>query len=844
MTNFCSRLLFTALAERRDFLMAGMNPNNVPNGRMRSRIAVLILTMCGLCFGAVFVRLFYMQVVKNEFYSSKAREYQTKDSIVTPSRGTIYDRNMNKLAESAATERVSINPNTVYSPSRQEKTGLNEGQQRENVARMLAETLGMNYDSVLRMVSDTTMESKDIKSRVDQDTCNTIRKWMEENGTYGITFTPDTRRYYINGAFASQLLGMTDGDGVGSYGIEAAYNSELTGKPGRLVRAENARNSEMPFEYEQYVEAENGNSIVLTIDETIQSILENHLETALADNPYARDGVEGIVMNPKTGEVYAMASMPDYDPNEPYTLAGVYYNEEKRQIEELMKTYQPDVPFDISDEYYIYGRSVGLVNLPNQDMELPDRFRDVIDKKTGKVVGKRPSTLIEEIRDCRSRQLIRMWTNHTISSAQEPGSTFKLMTVSSAMESGSVAATTPFYCSGERTVTGETIHCWRRTGHGAEDTMQALMNSCNPAMIEIGFKTGANTFYEYMKAYGLFEKTGIDLPGESRGVFYKDGLKGFKASDTNLPVATFGQRFNVTTIQMASMISAIVDDGKLKTPYVVKEVLYPDGSVKQTTQTEVKRQVISEETSAFMREAMYQTVYNGTATNAYVAGYNVGGKTATSEIPKEKYDLEARYNAGITAVAPIDDPQILVYIVVKDIPNSYDHGGGKVAAPIAARVVADVMPYLGIEPVYTSEESGRAEHSVPNLVGMTEAEAEQELAAIGMEYRVRGKVSSETVTDQIPAAGTKLQGKSRVILYMGGEPSGEEVAVPNLNGLTPQECRDKLQSRGLYLKRMGIPNKNTSQSTRPLRQYPESGTMVAEGSVVTVEFINTTNIGD
>lgn len=822
--------------------MASMN-NNTPNSRMRSRIAVLIIVLCGMCFAAVTVRLFYMQVVRNQFYISKAREYQTKDSIVTPSRGTIYDRNMNKLAESAATERISINPNQVYSIDRQDSTGFNETQQRENVARMLSETLGLSYETVLRQVSDTTKQSKDIKSRVDQDTCNTIREWMAENGNYGINFTPDTRRYYINGAFASQVLGMTDIDGKGTYGVESSYNDELTGKPGRLVRAENARSGEMPFEYEQYVEAEDGNSIVLTIDENIQSILENHLETALADNPHARDGVEGIVMNPRTGEIYAMANMPDYDANEPYTLTGIYYDEEKRQIENLMETYQPGVLFEITDEYYIYGRSAGLVYVPNQDMDLPDRFKSVTDDK-GKVIGQRPSTLIEEIRDCRSRQLVQMWTNHTISSAQEPGSTFKLMTVSCAMDSGSVAATTPFYCSGERTVTGVTIGCWRKIGHGSEDTMQALMNSCNPAMIEIGFKTGANTFYEYMKAYGLFENTGIDLPAESKGVFYSGGLSGFKSTDTNLPVATFGQRFNVTAIQMASMIAAVVDDGKLKTPYIVKEVLYPDGSVKSSTQVEVKRQVISEQTSAFMREAMYQTVYNGTATNAYVAGYNVGGKTATAEIPRRSGDLEDRYNAGITAVAPIEDPQVLVYIIVKDIPNSYDHGGGKVAAPIAARVIADVMPYLGVEPVYSSEESARAEHQVPNLVGMTEAEAERELAAIGMEYRVRGRVDSETITDQIPAAGTRLQGKSRIILYMGGEQSGEEVAVPNLTGLTPAECRDTLQARGLYLKRMGIPNKNTSSGTRPLRQYPESGTMVAEGTVVTVEFINTTNIGD
>ncbi len=823
--------------------MASMN-QNTPNGRMRSRIAVLVIMLCGVCFAAVAVRLFYMQVVRNQFYITKARQYQTKDSIVAPSRGTIYDRNMNKLAESAATERISVNPNQAYTKARQDRTGLNETQQREKVARMLAETLGLNYETVLQQVSDTTKQSKDIKSRVDQDTCNTIREWIEENeSSYGITFVPDTRRYYINGAFASQVLGMVDGDGVGTYGVEAAYNAELSGKPGRLVRAENAQNGEMPFDYDQYIDAEDGNSIVLTIDENIQSILENHLETALADNPYARDGVEGVVMNPNTGEVYAMASMPDYDANEPYTLTGIYYEAEKKAIEGLMEKYQPEVPFEINDEYYIYGRKAGLVYVPNEDMELPDQTEPVYDEK-GKVIGRRQRTLIEAIRKCRSDELIRMWTNHTISSAQEPGSTFKLMTVSSALESGSIATTTPFYCTGERTVTGETIHCWKRTGHGAEDTMQAVMNSCNPAMIEIGFKTGANTFYEYMKAYGLFEKTGIDLIGESAGVFYSGGLDEFKSSDTNLPVATFGQRFNVTTIQMATMISAIVNGGELVTPYIVKEVLNPDGSVKEETKPVIKRQVISEQTSAFMREALYQTVYNGTATNAYVAGYNVGGKTATSEIPRQKDDLEDRYNAGIVAVAPIEDPQLLVYIVVKDIPKSYDHGGGKVAAPIAARVVADAMPYLGIEPNYSSEESARAEHAVPNLVGMTEAEAERELAALGMEYRVRGKVESETVTDQIPAAGTRLQGKSRIILYMGGEQSGEEVIVPNLTGLTPAECRDTLQARGLYLKRMGIPNKNTSAGTRPLRQYPESGTSVPEGTVITVEFINTTNIGD
>ena len=374
--------------------MASMN-QNTPNGRMRSRIAVLVIMLCGVCFAAVAVRLFYMQVVRNQFYITKARQYQTKDSIVAPSRGTIYDRNMNKLAESAATERISVNPNQAYTKARQDRTGLNETQQREKVARMLAETLGLNYETVLQQVSDTTKQSKDIKSRVDQDTCNTIREWIEENeSSYGITFVPDTRRYYINGAFASQVLGMVDGDGVGTYGVEAAYNAELSGKPGRLVRAENAQNGEMPFDYDQYIDAEDGNSIVLTIDENIQSILENHLETALADNPYARDGVEGVVMNPNTGEVYAMASMPDYDANEPYTLTGIYYEAEKKAIEGLMEKYQPEVPFEINDEYYIYGRKAGLVYVPNEDMELPDQTEPVYDEK-GKVIGRRQRTLIE-----------------------------------------------------------------------------------------------------------------------------------------------------------------------------------------------------------------------------------------------------------------------------------------------------------------------------------------------------------------------------------------------------------------------------------------------------------------
>lgn len=812
-----------------------------PNGRMRSRIAVLILLMCGVCFFAVAVKLFFMQVIHNDFYTQKAQQYQTKDSIVTPSRGTIYDRNMNKLAESAATERVTINPQNVYSKEREEKTGLNATQQRENVAQMLSEKLSLSYETVLAQVNDTSMQYKDIKSRVDQDTCNSIREWMNENGSYGISFTPDTRRYYINGAFASQVLGMTNTDGTGIYGVEAAYDEELTGKPGRLVRAENARNGEMPFEYEQYVEAEDGCSLVLTIDETIQSILEKHLETALEDNPYARDGVEGIVMNPKTGEIYAMASMPDYDPNEPYTLVSIYLTEEKRQIAELMETYQPEAEYEITDEYYIYGRAAGLVNVPNQDMELPDRTVDIYED--GKKVGERPQTLIEAIKECRSAALVRMWTNQTVSSTQEPGSTFKLMTVSTAMETGAVTANTPFYCSGSRTVTGVTIGCWKEGGHGTEDTMHALMNSCNPAMIEMGFKTGANKFYEYMQAYGLMSKTGIDLPGESSGIFFAGGLDGFKSSDTNLPVATFGQRFQVTSIQMISMISAVVDDGKLKTPYIVKEVLNPDGSVKETAQTEVKRQVISAQTSAFMREAMEQAVYSGTAQNAYVAGYRVGGKTATAEIQKESYDVEDRYNAGITAVAPIDDPQVVVYIVVKDLPYGVNHGGGRVAAPIAARVLADVLPYLGVEPVYNEEEAGRAEHTIPNLVGMTEAEASAALAELGMTYRTKGS-DSDVVTDQIPAAGVKLQANSKLILYMGGEQSGDMVEVPNLTGLTPQGCRERLEYRGLYLKRMGVPNKNTSTATRTLRQYPEAGTMVPQGTVVTVEFINSTNIGD
>ena len=795
--------------------MAAKGPNNL----MRSRIVMLTLAFVAIGFGLVAVRLLYMQVFRNDFYVQQATTLQTRDTLVTPNRGTIYDANMQVLAESASVARITVNPKAVIDESKVNK-GIPAEQQQQELAQILADTLELDYDTVLGKIKRTDTQYQIIAQQVDKDTENALYEKLEAAGCGNAVYSePDTKRYYKYGAFLSTVLGYVNDDNVGVYGLESEYESELAGTAGRIVRAQNAKNQDMPYDYQQYIPATDGNSLVLTIDSDIQNILEKHLETALADNPNARDGVSGIVMDVKTGAVLAMANLPDFDPNQPRVISDErYLNELKETVQKLLE--EAGVSAEIPDKYYQEG---GLDNLPESVQN--------------------NEALVDALTDARTEELYKMWYNPVVTDTYEPGSTFKLMNVATAYELGVVHAEDTFYCGGSMMVGDwkEPIKCHNTNGHGSQTLTQAVMNSCNVAMMQIVAKTGRERFYDFFKAFGMNSRTGIDLPNESPGIFF-DVEDSTSWNEVSLAVSSFGQRFQVTPIQMASMISAIVDDGRLKKPYLVREVLNADGSIKSTAETEVVRQVISEDTSAYMRDTMLQVVESGTGKNAYVPGYRVGGKTATSEILKEAEDVEDRYTASFIGVAPMDDPQIVVLVAISDLPESSPHGGGALAAPVVGRIMEDVLPYIGVTPVYTDEENDRRELTVPGVVGSTQEQAASTLQQAGFAYRVVG--SGDTVTDQVPASGVRIPASGKVILYMGEDKPAEQIEVPDLTGLTPDECRDTLEQYGLYLKQKGVASSQITGNTTASRQSPAKGTKVNIGAVVTVEFSDTTGVDD
>lgn len=792
-----------------------------PNKSMRLRLLALIGLFVVLGFTVVGVRLFYMQVLKYDYYQDQAMKFQTRDTTVTPARGTIYDRNMKELAVSATTETIIVAPVNVVSSKDKEDPAAPLAK-RKKLAKIFSEQLDVSYDVTLAKLEKENSQYEVIKKGVEKDTVeNLLATLKSEKLMSGVSTVPDSKRYYPYGSFASQVIGFLNSDGAGQEGIEKQYDKQLAGVAGRVVRATDANNNDMPFEYEQYIPAQNGNSVVLTIDEAVQHFLEKHLETAYADNPQARGGVAGIVMDVKTGEVLGLAGKPNFDLNAPRVITEQAWLEELREgVDKALQAHGSTA--QISDAFLEEG---GKDNLPD----------NILTDKSKNAEGK---TLLDDLSTVRMDQLMKMWRNKPIMDTYEPGSTFKLMNVATAYELGEVNENTSFFCSGFQQVADRRINCWKRGGHGSEDLMHALMNSCNPAMIQISMKTGVQNFYEYYKAFGFQEKTGIDLPGEQVGYFWpQDSFK-----ELNMATASFGQRFTVTPIQELVMACTVVNDGNLLTPHVVKEIIDGEGNVKQTFKTQVKRQVISAKTSAFMREATEQVVASGTGMNGYVAGYRVGGKTATSELLKKEGDVEDRYTASFIGIAPMDDPQVAVLVMVDDLPSSVPHGGGAVAAPVVSRVLNDVLPYLGVEAQYGEDEADRREVAAPNVLNMSREEAEAAAKEAGMTCKFVG--DGETVTDQVPSAGVKVPVTARMILYCGGTKSTEAVTVPKVVGLTPKDAQERLRAAGLYMKRAGIASKMDTYLTNANKQNPVAGTEVGMGTVITVEFSNSVNIGD
>lgn len=755
------------------------------NRTIASRTMILMI-LCGVCvFLALLIALFRVMVIDHEEYEKKAIRNQTSSVSVMANRGVIYDRNMNILAASASVQDVYVNPQEIEAKE----------QDANEIALRLSDILDVDKDMVLERVLDTKYAYKTIRKKIPQETAAKVLDYVNETGTQGIYMEPSSQRYYPYGSLAAQVLGFVNKDDVGGEGLEARYENALEGNAGRVITTRGNNGTAMLYTYEKYYDASDGESLVLTLDSTVQYYLEKNLQAAI-DRYTILNGGFGLVMNVNTGEILGMATIGSYDPNDYLEI----YDTEKAETLEAM--YQEAISHAKGTDAYQQG--------------------------------------LDAYNEAMAKARLKQWRNRVVSDGYEPGSTFKLVTLASALNENAVTLDDTFYCGGSADFAGrsQTLHCWKHEGHGMQTTEQALGNSCNIAFANIGLRVGGEQFYRYVNAFGLTQPTGVDLPGEGKGYFFShDTLTG--ASTASLISASFGQTFKITPLQLVRAISAIVNGGYLLQPYVVGQVMDADGNVVERHEKNVLRQVISEETSATMRQLMEYVVTDGTASAAKTAGYRVGGKTGTSE-KIDEYDENGNQvddkMVSFVGVAPINDPQYIV-LVVLDTPSRATGlyiGGGAMAAPTVKDVFTDILPYLGVEPDYSDEDISAVNVAVPAVIGMTGAEAEAALKEKSLSFRAVG--DGETVTGQIPAAGADVPGNSELVLYFGADVPQEPVEVPDFRGMTVEAARQSAADRGLYLQARGTDA--ISGYIYVTYQGTEPGTEVPRGATVNVEFTN------
>lgn len=649
----------------------------------------------------------------------------------------------------------------------------------KTIAQGLSEILGVDYDKIYEKAKKEKSYYQIVKKRIEDEDADRVRQFiLDEKIKGGISLEEDTKRYYPYGKLASTVLGFVGEDNTGLSGIESYYNKILSGTPGRIVSAKNAWGSDMPYKYEQMFEAKNGNSLVLTINSVIQMFVEKHLETAVKEHD-VRNRAFCIVMEIKTGRVLAMSTKGDYDPNEPFVI---YDPNAQKRLDELEKG---------SDEYYAQLKI-------EQELQ---------------------------------------WRNKAVSDPYEPGSVFKIITASSALEENVVTANSTFTCNGYINVAGNNIKCWRYPrNHGTQTLAQTLQNSCNPAFIMIGQKLGGALFYKYFDNFGLNKKTGIDIPGEADNSGLVHSLHSLtelgSESLSYLSSSAFGQTFKVTPIQLITAISGILNGGNLMKPYIVEQQLDSDGNIVEVTSPQVVRQVVSEDTSKQMANFLEQVVELGSGRYAKVKGYRIGGKTGTSE-KLDSGDKSARISSFL-GFAPADDPQVAVLLAL-DEPHSDSVYGSVIASPVVGNILADILPYLGIEPQYSEDELSSMEMSVPYLLGENPYEASNTLKSQGFAVKTIGE--GEKVVKQVPGAGEPLIKGGTVVLYTDASATEETVTVPNVIGLSGQQASKALTNKNLNIRISGI---DISQgNTKAVSQSIEAGEKVAPGTVITVEFVTT-----
>ena len=784
-----------APGKRRMMTMKAKFPRKVkkPSGDAAERAnrtilsRTLILMVCGVvAFIPLITTLFQLMVIDHDSYEQMAINNQTRSTSLTADRGIIYDRNMNILATSTTVENVFLDPNEIETKE----------QDLNLIATGLSEILDVDTGFIYEQAADTTKRYKVIKRKIDDDLAQEVRDFINANDLQGIYLEPDSKRYYPYGSLCAQVLGFTRDDNVGAEGLEAYFDSSLQGTSGEIITTKGNKGSEMLYTYEKYYDASDGDSLVLTLDTTVQYYLEKNMEAAI-EKYDVQNGAFGIVADVNTGEILAMATLGSYDPNNYQEI----YDEETAQELEAM-----------------YQAALGY-------REGTQEYQDAMDAYNEAVKAAR----------------LLQWRNRVVSDGYEPGSTFKLITLASALEEGAVTLDDTFYCEGARYFEGrpKILDCWKHQGHGVETTAQALQNSCNIAFAEIGLALTGPKLYNYVQDFGLMESTGIDLPGEGLGYFYGQEYMepDAKGGISNTISSSFGQSFKVTPIQLVRAISAVVNGGYLLEPYVVKEIVDDEGNIVMQNSRTVIRQVISEETSAAMRELMESVVSEGTAQNAQVAGYRVGGKTGTSE-KLDVYDENGQQVddkiVSFVGVAPIDDPQYIVLIAL-DTPSASTGlyiSGGIMAAPTVRDVFSDIPPYLGVEPDYSDDDISKINVKVPDVRSLSEAEAAAALKEKSLSYRVVG--DGATVTDMIPSPDSEVPGNSEIILYMGEDKPTDQVTVPDFTGMSVSQANEAAVNNGLYLQSKGTDHSGSTVSVT--YQDIPYGTKVERGTTVTVEF--------
>ena len=699
----------------------------MPRVGNKKRLLALLVGVT-LIFLVLIIRIMYIQIVEGPTLQAKALEQWTRDTTITAARGTIYDKNMQVLAQSTSADTVVLRLTQI------------DTKDITSTAQALAQLLDMDASVIEKKITEGKEKNKSeiwLKRQIDSDVVDRIKALDLD----GVAFTIDSKRTYPNGCLLSQVIGFTSVDGVGLEGLEAKYDKYLGGTNGKITRETDVNGRELPLSAEQYIAANDGLSLVLTIDSAMQSFLESACEDALDVNN--AKGVEGIIMEVKTGKILAITNKPDYDLNDP----------------------------------------------PRND----------------------------------TKTLQALSRNKVIIDSYEPGSVFKVVTLSAGLDSGTITTASTFYDPGYKIVDGQRINCWKRTGHGAQTLAQAVQNSCNVAFMETGLGMGVEKFYNYIYAFGFGQNTGVDFSSDGKGIVINEKY----VKNVDLARIAFGQSISVTPLQMISAVNAAINDGNLMTPYLVDHMIDSEGNIVEQSEPQVVRQVISSETSAIVREILESVVSEGGGSSAKIAGYRIGGKTGTAQKYENGVIAQGKLITSFVAFAPADNPEIIMLILV-DEPQVASAFGSTVVGPIIKTVMKNCLQYMGVEPKYTDAEKANIKKniSVPKIVGLTLTEAKKQLQKSGLSYSSDG---TGKVINQLPKAGELVDSDTNVIIYTEN-PTKEEstVIVPNVIGMEALEAQAKLKENGL--------NISGSGKGKATRQDPAAGSAVNEGTVVTVEF--------